>query len=152
LVCVGTSAAWDASRRSEIARKQAKFPFVNLLAATVWSPDAPRSAGDLARLPAERQGVWHEWAVAQELFRRAAVRGEPDPDRLPYWQSREHEIDFVVGAESFVEVKRGRANALDFAWFPKTFPKGRLVVVCTTPFESDRIRGVTLDGFLRGED
>jgi predicted AAA+ superfamily ATPase len=152
LLCVGTSAAWDADRRSEIARKQAKFPFVNLLAATVWAPDAPRSAADLSRLPPERQGVWHEWTVAQELFRRAAIRGAPEPERLPYWQSREHEIDFVAGDDSFVEVKRGRASALDFAWFPKTFPRGRLTVVCTTPFEADRIRGITLDGFLRGED
>jgi predicted AAA+ superfamily ATPase len=151
LLCVGTSAAWDSSRRTEIARKQAKFPFVNLLAATVWAPDAPRSAADLMRLSPERQGVWHEWTVAQELFRRAAIRGAREPDRLPYWQSREHEIDFVT-EDSFVEVKRGRASALDFAWFPKTFPKGRLTVVCATPFEADRIRGVTLDAFLRGED
>jgi len=152
LLCVGTSAAWDAGRRSEIARKQAKFPFVNLLAATVWAPDAPRSAADLSRLPPERQGVWHEWTVAQELFRRAAIRGAPEPERLPYWRSPEHEIDFVAGDDSFVEVKRGRASALDFAWFPKTFPKGRLTVVCTTPFEADRIRGITLDAFLRGDE
>ena len=151
LLCVGTSAAWDTGRRSEIPRKQAKFPFVNLLAATVWAPDAPRSADDLARLTPERQGVWHEWAVAQELFRRAAIRGAPEPDRLPYWQSRDDEIDFVAGQDSFVEVKRGRCSALDLAWFPKTFPKGRLTVVCATPFEAHRIRGVTLDAFLRGE-
>ncbi|MGH7820435.1 MAG: AAA family ATPase, partial [Candidatus Binatia bacterium] len=151
LMCVGTSAAWDSGRRAEIARKQAKFPFVNLLAATVWAPDAPRSAADLMRLSPERQGVWREWAVAQELFRRAAIRGAPEPERLPYWQSREHEIDFVVAADSFVEVKRGRASALDFAWFPKAFPKGRLTVICATPFEADRVRGVTLDAFLGGE-
>ena len=151
LLCVGTSAAWDAGRRSEIARKQAKFPFVNLLAATVWAPEAPRSAGDFARLAPERQGVWHEWAVAQELFRRAAIRGAPEPERLPYWQSRDHEIDFALGDDSFVEVKRGRASALDFAWFPGMFPKGRLTVVCSTPFLAPRIRGITLDAFLRGE-
>jgi predicted AAA+ superfamily ATPase len=151
LLCVGSSAAWDAGRRSEIARKPAKFPFVNLLAAGVWAPEAPRSAHDLARLPPERQGVWHEWTVAQELFRRAAVLGAPEPERLPYWQSREHEIDYVVGDDWFVEVKRGRASALDFAWFPQTFRNGRLTVVCATPFEADRIRGITLDAFLRGE-
>jgi predicted AAA+ superfamily ATPase len=151
LLCVGSSAAWDAGRRSEIARKPAKFPFVNLLAAGVWAPEAPRNAHDLARLPPERQGVWHEWTVAQELFRRAAVLGAPEPERLPYWQSREHEIDYVVGDDWFVEVKRGRASALDFAWFPQTFRNGRLTVVCATPFEADRIRGITLDAFLRGE-
>jgi len=152
LVCVGTSPAWDERRRAEMPRRQAKFPFVNLLAATVWAPDAPRSGADLFRLSPERQGVWHEWTVAQELFRRNAIRGRPEPERPPYWQSREHEIDFVVDDDSFVEVKRGRASALDFAWFAKTFPKGRLTVVCTTPFEAEHMRGVTLDAFLKGED
>src|SRR3970040_394745 len=46
-LCVGTQPAWDASRRQEIARKPAKFPFLNLLAATVWAPESPRSAADL---------------------------------------------------------------------------------------------------------
>ncbi|MBI2892045.1 MAG: ATP-binding protein [Deltaproteobacteria bacterium] len=150
LLCVGTSAAWDPGRRAEMPRKQAKFPFVNLLAAAAWAPDAPRSAEELARLGPERQGVWHEWAVAQELFRRAALLGRPEPERLPYWASREHEIDFVAGDGSFVEVKWGRASALDFSWFPKSFPKGFLTVVCGTPFEADRIRGVTLSEFLEG--
>jgi predicted AAA+ superfamily ATPase len=151
LLCVGTSAAWDGTRRSEIARNPAKFPFVNLLAAAAWAPEAPRSPGDLAGLSPERQGAWQEWAVAQELFRRAALRGAPDPERIPYWRSREHELDFVAGDDWFVEVKRGRASALDFAWFRKTFPKARLTVVCASPFAADHIRGITLDAFLRGE-
>jgi predicted AAA+ superfamily ATPase len=151
LLCVGTSGAWDAGRHTEVARKQAKFPFLNLLAATAYAPEAPRTAADLEALSAERQGVWREWAVAQELFRRAAIAGVPDPERLPYWQSREHEIDFVADADSYVEVKRGRASALEFAWFVRGFPKGRLTVVCTTPFEADRVRGVTLEAFLRAE-
>jgi predicted AAA+ superfamily ATPase len=148
LLCVGTSAAWDASRRVEMARKPAKYPFVNLLAATVWSPDAPRTPDDLERLPGARRAAWHEWAVAQELFRRAAVRGAADPERHPHWQAGDHEIDFVAGPEAFIEVKLGQASALDFAWFPRTFPTGHLTVVCSTPFETDRVRGVTLEAFL----
>jgi predicted AAA+ superfamily ATPase len=149
LLCVGTQPAWDASRRSEVARRPAKFPFVNLLAAIAWSPNAPRSADELARLAPDRQGVWHEWAVAQELFRRAALRGDRDPERIPHWRSAEHELDFVLAPDSFVEVKRGRAGPLDFAWFPRVFPKGHLTVVCATPFETDQIRGVTLAELLR---
>jgi predicted AAA+ superfamily ATPase len=151
LLCVGTSAAWDASKRVEVSRKPAKYPFVNLLAATVWSPDAPRTADDFERLPAARQAAWHEWAVAQELFRRAAIRGAADPERIPYWQGGDHEIDFVATGDAFIEVKRGQASALDFAWFSKAVPKGHLTVVCTTPFEADRVRGVTLEAFLAGE-
>jgi predicted AAA+ superfamily ATPase len=150
LLCVGTSAAWDASKRVEVPRKPAKYPFVNLLAAAVWSPDAPRTADDLERLPAARQAAWHEWAVAQELFRRAAIRGRADPERIPYWHGGAHEMDFVTD-ETFVEVKRGQASALDFSWFSKMLPKGRLTVVCATPFEADRVRGVTLEAFLAGE-
>ena len=149
LLCVGTSPAWDASRRAEVPRKPAKFPFLNLLAAGVWAPDAPRSAEDLDRLDPERQGVWYEWAVAQELFRRAALLGKVEPERIPYWQGGDHEIDFVLADNRFVEVKRGRATALDFAWFRKVFPGGELTVVCTTPFEADHVTGVTLDSFLR---
>jgi hypothetical protein len=89
--------------------------------------------------------------VAQELFRRAAIRGEPDPERIPYWTSGEHEIDFVAAAGDYVEVKRGNASALDFSWFPRVFPSGNLTVVCATPFAAERVRGVTLDSLLRGE-
>jgi predicted AAA+ superfamily ATPase len=151
LLCVGISAAWDAAKRAEVPRKPAKFPFLNLFAATVWSPDAPRTPEDLERLPATRQAAWYEWAVAQELFRRAAIRGEPDPERLPYWQGGGHEIDFVVRGETFIEVKRGQASALEFTWFSKAVPRGHLTVVCATPFEADRIRGVSLEAFLAGE-
>jgi hypothetical protein len=52
---------------------------------------------------------------------------------------------------AFVEVKRGRATALDFAWFGKTFPRARLEVICSTPFETDRVRGRSLHDFLHGE-
>jgi predicted AAA+ superfamily ATPase len=149
LLCVGTSPAWDASRRAELPRRPAKFPFVNLLAAGVWAPDAPRSAEDLDRLDPERQGVWYEWAVAQELFRRAALLGNGEPERVPYWQGGDHELDYVLADNRFVEVKRGRATALEFAWFQKVFPRGNLTVVCATPFEADQVVGVTLDAFLR---
>jgi predicted AAA+ superfamily ATPase len=150
LLCVGTSPAWDAAKRREVARKPAKYPFVNLLAATVWSPDAPRTPEDFERLPPARQAAWHEWAVAQELFRRAAIGGAAAPERIPYWQGGDHEIDFVIAADAFIEVKRGQASALDFTWFPKAFPKGHLTVVCATAFEADRVRGVTLEAFLAG--
>lgn len=150
LLCVGTAPAWDASKRAELPRKQAKFPFVNLLAATVWAPEAPRSPSELLCLSEARQAAWLEWAVAQELFRRAALRGDSDPERVPYWQAGGRELDFVLRGDEYIEVKRGRASALEFSWFPRLFPRGRLTVVCTTPFEADRIRGVTIEQFLGG--
>jgi predicted AAA+ superfamily ATPase len=149
LLCVGTSQAWDASKRRPLPRREAKFPFVNLLAATVWAPEAPRAPDDLASLEGSRLAAWHEWAVAQELFRRRAIAGTADPERVPYWHGGDHEIDFVTREDAFVEVKLGRASALEFAWFPRSFPRARLTVVCSTPFESDTIRGATLESFLR---
>ncbi len=132
-------------------RKQAKFPFVNLLAASVWAPDSPRAPSDLEHLPPERQAIWYEWAVAQELYRRSELRGDREPERIPYWQGGGHEIDFVVAEDEFIEVKRGQATALEFTWFPRVFPKGNLTVVCSTPFETDRVRGLTLESFLQAQ-
>lgn len=148
LLCVGISPAWDASKRAEVPRRQAKFHFVNLLCAGVWAPDAPRTTSDLAQLTGPRLGVWHEWAVAQELFRRRALEGRPEPERIPYWQGGEHELDFVVAGDELLEVKLGQASPLEFAWFSKVFPKARLTVVCATPFETDRVRALTLEQFL----
>lgn len=102
--------------------------------------------------PPERQAAWHEWAVALELFRRAAVRGQADPERIPHWQGGGHEFDFVVAGDAFIEVKRGQASALDFAWFSKVFPRGHLTVVCAAPFDADHVRGVGLEAFLAGNE
>jgi predicted AAA+ superfamily ATPase len=148
LMGVGMSAPWDSSRRIELPRKPAKFPFVNLLVALAWAPVDLRAPADWLALPPERQSVWLEWLVAQELHRRKALRGDPEPERLPYWHGGGHEIDFVVGDGEFVEVKRGRTSSLEFAWFARTFHEGRLTVVSSSRFESDRVRGVTIEDLL----
>jgi predicted AAA+ superfamily ATPase len=109
-----------------------------------------RSPEDWLALPPERQSVWLEWLVAQELHRRKALHGDAEPERLPFWQGGGHELDFVLGDDEFVEVKRGRSSALEFAWFARTFPKGMLTVVSSSRFESDRVRGVTMEDFLLG--
>jgi len=150
LMVVGISDAWDAERKHEIPRKPAKFPFVNLLAAVAWAPDAPGSVSEFRTLPGPRQGVWLEWLVAQELFRRAAVAGRPEPERLPYWQGGDHEVDFAGKAEWY-EVKRGKTSPMDFAWFPRVFPKGRLTVICDAHWETDQVRAIPFEKFLLGE-
>jgi predicted AAA+ superfamily ATPase len=150
LMVVGISDAWDAERKHEIPRKPAKFPFVNLLAAVAWAPDAPSSVSEFLALPEPRQGVWLEWLVAQELFRRAAVAGRAEPERLPYWQGGDHEVDFA-GKGEWYEVKRGKTSPMDFAWFPRVFPKGRLTVVCDAHWETDQVRAIRFEEFLLGE-
>jgi hypothetical protein len=36
---------------------------------------------------------------------------------------------------------------VDFAWFPKAFPKG-LLVACQGQFSSTQVRGITIDPIL----
>jgi predicted AAA+ superfamily ATPase len=148
LLCVGQAAAWDASRRVRLARKPCKFPFINLLAAAAWHPARPRSIADFARLPDPEQAMFMEWGVAQELWRRRAKNGDDLPELLSFWQSKEHELDYVLGPDEFLEVKRGAATPLEFAWFGRTFPRGKLKVINAARFESDRVKGLSLEEFL----
>lgn len=152
LMCVGAAIPWDPERDVPVRRKPAKFPFTNLLAAVCWHPDHPVSLRDFAALSPQTQGVWYEWAVAQELWRRRVVAGEDFPENMLFWQAGEHEIDFVLRPELLIEVKRGQASALDFAWFPKVFPRKRLVVITTERFETAFCRAMTLADFLAGRD
>ena len=149
LLAVGLSHPWDASASRPNRRRPAKFHFTNTLVAAAWHPLHPRTPADVRSMPRERQGELFEWAVAQELFRRAAIRGDELPELLPHWSSKEHELDFVTGPESFIEVKAGKTTPLEFAWFPRVLPNGRLTVVSDSSYETDRIRGVTMDAFLR---
>lgn len=148
LMCVATSFAWDAGRKRSNRRRPCKFHMTNLLVSTAWHPRRIRTPADYRELPEEAQGALMEWAVAQECWRRSALRGDELPELMHYWQGGERELDFVLGPCQFLEVKRGRTGPLDFAWFPKSFPDGRLTVVSASRFETDRIVGVTLEEFL----
>ena len=146
---VGLSLPWDPGRRIEMPRKPAKYPFVNLLVALAWSQAEMRAPEDVLALPPERHAVWLEWLVAQKLHRRKALRGDPEPERLPFWQGSGHELDFVAADNSFIEVKREPTSPLEFAWFSHTFPRGELTVVSASRFQAERIQGVTMDDFLQ---
>jgi predicted AAA+ superfamily ATPase len=95
------------------------------------------------------QGRWLEWLVAQEIWRRAAIRGDEIPDQLLYWRGGDHELDFVVTPELFVEVKRGRTSPVEYAWFPRRFPHAKLIVVGRDSFETDAITGMRFEQFLQ---
>ncbi len=152
LMSVASCFAWDESHRRLNRRRPCKFHVTNLLVAAVWHPGRLRRPADFHALGAVDQGGLIEWLVAQELFRRAALRGEEFPEVMSFWQSGEHELDFVLAPDHFVEVKRGRTGPLDFTWFPKCFPKGRLTVLSESRFETDRIHGITLEDFLLGAE
>lgn len=152
LMCLGIAHAWDADRRIALRRKPAKFPPINLLAAIAFDRSRLRNVHDFNALAPEAQGPWLEWLVAQEVFRRAARRGAEAPEILHYWEGGDHEIDYVVAPDLMIEVKRGGTSALEFAWFPRSFRKGRLYVVGRAPFEADRIRGTRMEELLLLEE
>ena len=148
LMCVAPSLAWDIDHQRSNRRRPCKFHMTNLLVATAWHSGHIRSPEDWFGLSENAQAAHLEWAVAQECWRRAALRGVEMPESMHYWQGGDHELDFVLAPNHFLEVKRGRTGPLDFAWFPKSFPQGRLTVVGATRFETDQVAGVTIEDFL----
>jgi len=149
LMCIGSAFAWDPSRRIALRRKAAKFPPINLLAAVAFDGGRLRSVADWKALPPEVQGRWWEWLVAQEIWRRAALRGEQTPEELLFWASGDREIDYVVRPELWIEVKRGAASAMEFAWFAHSFPRAELWIAGRERFAADRVRGLTMAELLR---
>jgi predicted AAA+ superfamily ATPase len=151
LLILGTSEPWDASRSIRMARKASKYPFVNLLAANTWLPNRHTTAASLEMAPSDEKGVWWEWAVAAELFRRAAKVGDPTPLHSLFWRSQDHEIDFIRRDRPWIEVKAGRASPFEFDWFVRAFPRQRLLIVSAERFDGAGVRGVTLEDFLLDE-
>ena len=145
LVTTGSKAS---DIRIRMPRKASKYPFVDLLAAHTWSASRYTTPASFERsTPAER-GVWWEWAVAAEHFRRAALAGSPTPTQSLFWRSDRHEVDFVRRDEPWIEVRSGRSSPFEFDWFTRSFPRETLLVVNADRFEGNRIRGVTLEDFL----
>lgn len=132
-----------------IYRKPCKYVFINLLVALTWHPARPRSVSELKQL-GQDLGPIIEWTVAQEIWRRRCITNpEGASESFYFWQSTQHEIDFVLTEnEKFIEVKAGKEVETNFVWFLKGFPKSQLTVINQNRFESDRIQGITLEDFL----
>lgn len=148
LAILGTVHAWDGSRRVHLLRRPSKFALINLLGAVAWHPAHLRTVQGYQQLDEATQGVFLEWLIAQELWRRAARDGKELPERLAFWSSHEHELDYVVQSDLFIEVKKGRTSPVEFAWFPKVFPKSKLLVVNAERYETSHVIGLTLEDFL----
>lgn len=148
LLCVGYGFAWDPRTKTAIPRKPEKYHFINILAAAAFHPTGPRRPSDINMLPPEIRGSWYEWVVAQELWRRAAISGNEMPELLPFWQSKENEIDFVHDGKTFFEVKSGPASPMEFFWFQRSFPGAKLMVINSNRFEAGSIQGITMEDFL----
>ncbi len=152
LMCVTSSFDWDAGRNVKIRRKPCKYHFCNTLAALAWHPSMLRTVADYRTLSPTVRGMWTEWVVAQEIWRRAAIRGDELPEEQMHWRSKEHEIDFVLDPESLLKVKLGATNPLEFAWFAHAFPGRKLTVVSQSIYETRTVRGIRLEDYLLGAD
>jgi len=142
------SLQWDPQRGVALQRKPAKFHFINLCVALAFSPNRMTTVDDFKRLPPEERSKWLEWLVAQEIFRRQCIAGIEDPATLWFWASKDHEVGFVDARKQMYEVKVGRSGPLDFGWFPRAFPKRRLLVIGGGEFRSSSVKGITLEQFL----
>lgn len=148
LMTVSASYAWDAAKHVSIKGKQCKFHFINVLAAIVWYPARIRSIHDFNSLSGKEKSKFYEWIVGQELWRRAALKGEEIPELMNFWQSDDREIDYVVNSRHMIEVKLGQSTPMEFGWFSNVFPKAHLEVINTRPFQTEQIRGLSLEEFL----
>lgn len=148
LGCIISAFPWDINRNRLILRKECKYHFMNLLAAVSYCSGRLRTVDDFFALPEKQQGAWYEWLVAQEINRRAAINGQEILAPLAFYQDKNHEIDFIMSREHFLEVKRGQASALEFTWFSKQFPHKKLTVINTKSFATDCIDGISLEEFM----
>jgi len=152
LGCVVPGFPWDQHRQLLILRKPCKYHFTNLLAAVTYNKANLRSPDDFLALPEQTQGMWYEWLIAQELLRRAAIRGEEILAPLAFWQNKNHEIDFVVSENEFLEVKRGTTSVMEFSWFAKQFPGKHLTVLTPSSFETNQISSASIEAFLLNDE
>ncbi|MBI3292727.1 MAG: ATP-binding protein [Elusimicrobia bacterium] len=151
LSILGTVHAWDCSRQVHLMRRPSKFALINLLCAVAWHPTHLRTVQGYQQLDETTQGAFLEWLIAQELWRRAARDGKDLPERLAFWSSNEHELDYVVQPDLFIEVKKGKTSPLEFSWFPKNFPQSKLWVINTERYETSHLVGLTFEDFLLAE-
>ncbi len=148
LFCVLPSPHWDSNKDIFIQRKPCKFHFTNLAAAVAFCGDEIRTIHDFKSLPQQKKAQFLEWLVAAELFRRNSLRDYFRSEELGFYQSSQHEIDFVDNERNLYEVKLGKASPVEFSWMNRALPNKKLQIISSTPFETETIRSQTLAQWL----
>ena len=148
LFAVLPSWPWDASKKNLQFRKPSKFHFLNLAVVVAFHPAALRHVHEWKQLSPNIKAMFLEWLVAQEVWRRSVLAQAENPEAIGFWQSKEHEIDFVTPQQELIEVKLGKTSPLDFGWFGKNFHKSKLTVINEISFQTQNIIGKTIEEFL----
>jgi len=140
---------YDINKKISVFRKECKYHFINLFFALCMHPQKPRSIEELKAFPATTLAPILEWVVAQEIWRQSCI-ANVDLDLLNFWQTKKHEVDFVIPAQKiWIEVKSGKEQATHFSWFAKEILNDQyLQVINQEHFTAKRIRGLTLHDFL----
>jgi len=143
---------FDISKNLSMFRKPCKYQFVNLLTALTWHPKKPRTIHELKGWSNEL-GALFEWTVSQEIWRQLCIHQSDElPEYLDFWQSADHEIDFIFPDKNlYLEVKVGENHATNFIWFLKTIKHAPLTVIGKNRFDTEGIKGITLEDFLLNE-
>ena len=150
LLIIRPSYRWESHKQKINFKKQAKYHFTNLLVASVWK--GVSSIEDFDKLSSKDRGMWWEWLFAQEILRRAAISNKWH-DELAFWQSKEHEIDFVIDNKIFLEIKSGQADPRDFTWFDKSFPSQKITVSTTGNELNTKIMNIkTIENLLLSDN
>jgi len=143
---------FDPDKSVSLFRKECKYHFTNLFFAICMHPQKPRTIEELKSLPPTIFAPILEWVVAQEIWRQSCIANK-EIDFLNFWQTAEHEIDFVIPeANTWLEVKSGRQQITDFLWFTRHLHNNQnLTVINQSLFNSKRINGITLSNFLESD-
>lgn len=140
---------YDPDKKITLFKKECKFHFTNVFFALCMHPQKPRSIDELKSLPPTIFAPILEWIVAQEIWRQSCI-ANLDLDFLNFWQTSNHEIDFVIpDRDLWLEVKSGQEQITNFLWFTQQlFNNQILTVINQAKFDSKRIRGITLTDFM----
>ncbi len=148
LLCLAQADNYDPQKNRRNVRKPAKYHFVNTLVPVAFGCDELSSVANFKALTSTQRGKWFEWIVAQELWRRDAIRGVENPEFMRFWQSKTNEIDFLSPREGYIEVKSGPIDPRDFDWFNLSFPKQKLTVIGDQTAAFGKINCMSLFDFL----
>jgi len=149
LMIIAPAYPYDLDRKITSLKKQCKYHFTNLFIAMCMHPRKPRTIAELKAIPSATFAAILEWLVAQELWRRAC-NTNTNSDFLNFWQTSQHEVDFVVPDENlWLEVKSGKEQPSNLLWFTKHTNNDQiLTIINQTKFDTQRIKGITMEEFL----
>lgn len=148
LLCLVPTLQCEPKNLKRFYRKASKLHFSNILAAIATSNYNPRSIEDFLSLTPEEQGKYYEWLVAQELWRLNSINEKEYTGELSYYCNKDKEIDFIIGINEGLEVKRGQASPHEFQWLLEANPEIKIKVISTNKIDQRRVASISLEEFL----